>query len=77
MRLERGLNTTWTDSEASSWEEEGWGYDDPLEPFNDAYGIRKTKGEYFTNRELIALFAPDKADLPYVFEALSWPACDL
>lgn len=76
LRLDRKMNSSWTNREVNESEKYGWGYDDPLEPMNDVYGTTKGPGEYFTNRDLVELFDPANINLPYMFDDFSWPACD-
>ena len=81
MRLAKSFNSSWWSHQPSCELDDGcvtgWGMDDALVPFDDAYGIRTDEvGKYYTNRELVGLFAPEKHELPYVFNDFSWPACD-
>lgn len=80
LRLDRGFNSYWNVSGMSQTENAivtGYRYDDPLEPFTEAYGnTREPPGSFYTNREIIDLFDPKKATLPYIYEDLDWAHCD-
>lgn len=76
MRLDKKMNSSWTNGGVDESEKYGWGYDDPLEPMNDFYGITKGPGEYFTNHDLVKLLDPTLITLPYMWDDFSWPACD-
>jgi hypothetical protein len=55
----------------------GYDFDDPMKPFDNAYGnTREPAGTYYTNQELMVLFSPVNEELPYIFDDLSWSHCD-
>jgi hypothetical protein len=76
MRLAKDFDSEWSYDAVEAYKQLGWGYDDPLAPCDDAYGNQKDDGKYFTNRELVELFAPDKVDLPYVYSDFAFQGCE-
>ena len=67
-----------SDAEADDDTFVGHNYDDPMEPFANAYGkVRQPLGTYYTNRELMALYSPLEDELPYIFDSISWQHCGL
>lgn len=73
MRLRKDFNSTW--GNGVNWGSvTGWAFDDPVEPFTNAYGNFRKEG-YFTNRELVDLFDPNLDMLPFIWDDLSWKHC--
>ena len=66
------------DADADDDTFKGHNYDDPMEPFSNAYGkVREPAGTYYTNRELMHLYSPLQDALPYIFDSLSSKHCDM
>ena len=54
----------------------GWDYDDALEPFAELFGVaREPAGTFYTNREVAALVAPSRLEVPYVWDDLGFERC--
>lgn len=79
LRLDRGFDSAWNVSGMDANDDmivTGYRYDDPVEPFSEAYGARREPpGSYYTNREIVALFDPALSTLPFIFEDLDWDHC--
>ena len=79
LRLDKAFDSSWNISGMAQRENAivtGYRYDDPLEPFAEAYGhVRQPPGSYYTNREIVALFDPKLAELPFLYDDLDWNHC--
>ena len=78
LRLDKAFDSSWNISGMAQAANvvTGYRYDDPLEPFTEAYGhTREPPGSFYTNREIVALFDPKLPTLPFVYEDLDWDHC--
>jgi hypothetical protein len=83
MRIVKGMSSEWNiapaedDPSSSIFTPTGWAYDDPVEPFTEIFGVKRSPlGTMYTNQEIAAMVNPVRSQfLPFIYADTSFDVC--